>query len=231
LIEESRVLRALSTVRDPELDEPITDLGFVKDVRVDGDSVAVTLWLPPYFCAPNFAYIMAADAKAAVGALEDVGRCTVTLFDHHASEEIDEGLASGKDFDETFVGQTAGSGLADVRSLFDRKAFLARQEQLYRSLVEAGTPPREMARLRIGDLPDSTEARMYLERRARMGLDTEDDAPFLVTPAGVPIPEGDVERHMRFARTIRVSIEGNASFCRGVLAARYGTTASKEVHT
>ena len=231
MIEESRVLRALSTVRDPELDEPITDLGFVKDVRVDGDSVAVTLRLPTYFCAPNFAYIMAADAKAAVGALEDVGRCTVTLFDHHASEEIDEGLASGKDFDETFVGQTAGSGLADVRSLFDRKAFLARQEQLYRSLVEAGTPPREMARLRIGDLPDSTEARMYLERRARMGLDTEDDAPFLVTPAGVPIPEGDVERHMRFARTIRVSIEGNASFCRGVLAARYGTTASKEVHT
>jgi hypothetical protein len=64
-----------------------------------------------------------------------------------------------------------------------------------------------------------------------MGLDIGDDAPFLVTPAGVPIPEGDIERHMRFARTIRVSIEGNASFCRGVLAARYGTTASKEVHT
>ena len=231
MIEESRVLRALSTVRDPELDEPITDLGFVKDVRVDGDSVAVTLRLPTYFCAPNFAYIMAADAKAAVGALEDVGSCRVTLFDHHASEEIDEGLASGKDFDETFVGQTAGGGLAGVRSLFDRKAFLARQEQLYRSLVEAGTPPGEVARLRIRDLPDTIEARTYRERRHRMGLDIGDDAPFLVTPAGVPIPERDIERHMRFARTIRVSIEGNASFCRGVLAARYGTTASKEVHT
>jgi metal-sulfur cluster biosynthetic enzyme len=231
LIEEGRVLRALSTVRDPELDEPITDLGFVKDVRIDADSVTVTLQLPTYFCAPNFAYIMAADAKAAVGTLEDVGSCTVRLFDHHASEEIDEGLASGKDFDETFAGQTAGVGLADVRSLFDRKAFLARQEQVYRSLVEAGTPSGQVARLRLGDLPDNEETRQYLERRGRMGLNTGRDAPLLVTPAGEPIAEEDVDRHMRFARTIRVSIEGNASFCRGVLAARYGPTGLKEVHT
>jgi metal-sulfur cluster biosynthetic enzyme len=231
LIEEGRVLGALSAVRDPELDEPITDLGFVKGVRVDGDAVTVTLQLPTYFCAPNFAYIMAADAKAAVGTLEDVGSCTVTLFDHHASEEIDEGVASGKDFDDTFAGQTAGVGLAGVRALFDRKAFLARQERLYRSLVEAGTPPGRVAHLRIGDLPDTEETRSYLERRARMGLDTAEDAPLLVTPAGQPIAEGDVDRHMRFARTISVSIEGNASFCRGLLATRYGTTASKEVHT
>jgi metal-sulfur cluster biosynthetic enzyme len=231
LIEEGRVLRALSTVRDPELDEPITDLGFVKEVRVDGDSVTVTLQLPTYFCAPNFAYIMAADAKAVVGTLEEVGSCTVTLFDHHASDEIDQGLASGKDFDETFAGQTAGVGLTGVRSLFDRKAFLARQEQLYRSLVAAGMPAGEVARLRLGDLPDSGEARRYLERRAGLGLDTGADAPLLVTPAGQPIAEEEVDRHMRFARTISVSIEGNASFCRGLLATRYGTTASKEVHT
>ncbi len=231
MIEEGRVFRALSTVRDPELDEPITDLGFVKDVHIDGDAVTVTLQLPTFFCAPNFAYIMAADAKAAVGTLEDVGSCTVTLFDHHASEEIDEGLASDKDFDETFTGQTAGVGLGDVRSLFDRKAFLARQEQLYRSLVEVGTPPGQVARLCIRDLPDTEETRRYLERRARMGIDTGADAPFLVTPAGQPIAEADVDRHMRFARTISVSIEGNASFCRGLLAARYGPTASREVHT
>jgi metal-sulfur cluster biosynthetic enzyme len=231
LIEEGRILRALSTVRDPELDEPITDLGFVKDIAVEGDAVRVTLRLPTYFCAPNFAYIMAADAKAAVGALDDVGRCTVTLFDHHASEEIDEGLASGKDFDDTFAGQTAGVGLAGVRSVFDRKAFLARQEQLYRSLTGTGTPPEQMARLRIGDLPDTEETRRYLERRARLGLDTGADAPLLITPAGEPIAEEDIDRHMRFARTISVSIEGNASFCRGLLATRYGTTASKEVHT
>ncbi len=231
MIEEGRVLGALSTVRDPELDEPITDLGFVKEVRVEGDSVTVTLQLPTYFCAPNFAYIMAADAKAAVGALEGVERCTVTLFDHHASQEINEGLAAGKDFDAAFAGQTTGAGLAGVRSLFDRKAFLARQEQLYRSLVEAGMPPGHVARLSIGDLPDTEEARRYLERRARLGIDSGKDAPLLVTPAGQPIAAANVDRHMRFARTISVSMEGNASFCRGLLATRYGTAASREVRT
>jgi metal-sulfur cluster biosynthetic enzyme len=229
MIDESRVLRALSAVRDPELDEPITDLGFVKELRIDGDSVTVTLWLPTYWCAPNFAYIMAADAKAAVGTLEGVGAVHMRLFDHHASDEINEGLAQEKDFDETFPEDTAGTGLTDLRSLFDRKAFVSRQEQLYRSLIEAGMTPGEAARLRIGDLPDTPEAHRYLERRAFMGIDTFEEAPFLVTPAGKPIPGEEVDRHMRFARTVSVSIEGNASFCRGLLATRYGISASKEV--
>lgn len=231
MIDESRVLRALSAVRDPELDEPITDLGFVKALRIDGDSVTVTLWLPTYWCAPNFAYIMAADAKAAVGALEDVGTVHVALFDHHASDEINRGLAQEKDFDETFPGDTAGTGLTDLRSIFDRKAFVSRQERLYRSLIEAGIVPAKAARLRIGDLPDTPEARRYLERRAWMGIDTSEDAPFLVTPDGRPIPEEELDRHMRFARTVSVSIEGNASFCRGLLATRYGNTAFQEVRT
>jgi len=59
----AQVTEALSAVRDPELDEPLTDLGFVKDVRIDGGQVTVTLWLPTYYCAPNFAYMMAVDAK------------------------------------------------------------------------------------------------------------------------------------------------------------------------
>jgi len=229
LIEESRVLGALSAVRDPELDEPITDLGFVKAVQIEGDAVAITLWLPTFFCAPNFAYMMAADAKAAVGSLEGVGSCRVTLFDHYVSDEIDEGLAEEKGFDGTFASETAGTGLGDLRSLFDRKAFVSRQEQLYRSLLDAGTTLEQAARLRVRDLPDTPDARRYLERRERMGLDSSDDAPFLVTPAGKPISEGDIAQHMRFARTVSVSIEGNASLCRGLLAERYGNHSIKEV--
>ncbi len=153
MIDESRVLDALSTVCDPELDEPITALGFVKEVRIDGDAVTVTLWLPTYFCAPNFAYIMAADAKAAVGAVEGVTDIAIRLVDHHAADEINDGLAAGRDFDETFPGETAGSGLAEVRLRFDRKAFVARQQQLYRSLAEGGLTPAEILRLTIADLP------------------------------------------------------------------------------
>jgi hypothetical protein len=38
---------------------------------------------------------------------------------------------------------------------------------------------------------------------------------------GRPIPAELLEGHLRFARLTRVSIEGNAGFCRGMLATRY----------
>ncbi|MDP9390232.1 MAG: iron-sulfur cluster assembly protein, partial [Actinomycetota bacterium] len=65
----SEVRAALGTVVDPELDEPITDLGFLRSVSVDGSSVEVHLRLPTSFCAPNFAYLMASDAHDAVAAV------------------------------------------------------------------------------------------------------------------------------------------------------------------
>jgi len=47
----------LGTVRDPELDEPVTELGFVASATVSCDGVAtVHLRLPTYFCAPGFAF-------------------------------------------------------------------------------------------------------------------------------------------------------------------------------
>ena len=54
-------------MRDPELDEPITTLGFVASCVVSQDGrAAVRLRLPTYFCAPNFAFLMVADAYDAV---------------------------------------------------------------------------------------------------------------------------------------------------------------------
>jgi metal-sulfur cluster biosynthetic enzyme len=222
MIDEVRIDEALSAVRDPELDEPITDLGFVKEVRVDGGQVTVTLWLPTYFCAPNFAYIMAVDAKEAVGAIEGVTDVAIRLIDHHASEEINGGLAAGKDFDETFPGETVGEGLAEVRQRFDRKAFVARQQQLYRQLADQGLTPGDILGFTLADLPDTPEALRYLDRRARVGLDTAGDAPFLVGLDGQAVTAETLDRHLIFARTVSVSIEGNASFCRGLLATRYG---------
>jgi len=37
LFSQERLLRALETVRDPELDEPITSLGFVASCTVSAD--------------------------------------------------------------------------------------------------------------------------------------------------------------------------------------------------
>ena len=73
--EPRAVLDALATVYDPELDEPITSLEFVSscDVSADGD-VDVRLRLPTPQCAPNFAYLMVADARDAVRRLPEVAR-------------------------------------------------------------------------------------------------------------------------------------------------------------
>jgi hypothetical protein len=38
---------------------------------------------------------------------------------------------------------------------------------------------------------------------------------------GKPISVADLPTQLRFARTTRVSIEGNATFCRGLLSVRY----------
>ena len=88
MIERDKVLDALSGVRDPELDEPVTDLGFVSDLRLEDDTVSVRLRLPTYFCAPNFAYLMVADAREAVLSVPGVRRASVMLDDHYASEEL-----------------------------------------------------------------------------------------------------------------------------------------------
>jgi len=93
------LLAALETVRDPELDEPITSLGFVTSctVSADGDAT-VRLRLPTYFCAPNFAFLMVADAYDAVSALPGVRRAEVVLEDHFASDAINGGVAAQAGF-------------------------------------------------------------------------------------------------------------------------------------
>ncbi len=81
----------------------------------------------------------------------------------------------------------------------------------------------------LGDVPACDELEKYLERRAEMGLDVSASAPLVVDPDGRRVPEEAVVQHLRFARTVRVSIEGNAYHCRGLLAARYSTPDKKEV--
>jgi ribosomal protein S19E (S16A) len=53
-------------------------------------------------------------------------------------------------------------------------------------------------------------------------VDVAPEAPLVVDPDGRPVPEEAVILHLRFAKTVRVSIEGNAGLCRGLLETRYG---------
>jgi len=219
---EAAVLDALSGVRDPELDEPITDLKFIADLRVAKDTVSVWLRLPTPFCAPNFAYLMAADVRAALLSVPGVHNVQVVLEDHHASPEINAGMADERGFEGTFPGETEGEGLDELRTIFRRKAFVSRQERLCRTLLAEGYTSEELAGVRLGEVPASETKEKYLSRREELGLDVSAEAPLIVDPDGNQIREDAVVEHLRFARITRLSIEGNAGMCRGLLATRYG---------
>ena len=222
MIDHAKVLDALSGVRDPELDEPITDLKFVADLRVAEDAVDVRLRLPTPFCAPNFAYLMVADAKEAVLSVPGVRSARVVLDDHHASPEINAGMTEDRGFEGTFPGETEGESLDELRTIFRRKSFVSRQEKLCRTLLAEGYSSEELAEMRLEEVPVSEAFEKYLSRREELGLDVSAEAPFVVDPDGNQIPEKAVVEHLRFAKLTRLSIEGNAGFCRGLLATRYG---------
>jgi len=123
-----RVLAALGAVYDPELDEPITTLGFVGSCTAGRDgAVAVRLRLPTPQCAPNFAFLMAADAATAARAVPGVREVTVVLEDHYTGAEINAAVGRGDGFEGAFPGETEGD-LGALRALFQRKALVARQE-------------------------------------------------------------------------------------------------------
>jgi metal-sulfur cluster biosynthetic enzyme len=205
----ARVIEALDAVFDPELDEPITSLGFVEscDVSEAGD-VELRLRLPTPQCAPNFAFLMAADARAAVRALPDVREVTVVLEDHYTGEEINGAVNRGQGFPEAFPGETAGD-LRALRELFQRKALLARQSRLLS--VPAST---------LGELAGRDAERCRALRRA-LGIDASDDAPAFVTGDGTPVAPSDV-RFRRMAALTALSLEANGGICRDLLKIRYG---------
>jgi len=230
-----RVLAALGRVRDPELDRPITDLGFVAacTVSAQGDAV-VRLRLPTYFCAPNFAFLMAADARRAVLAAEGIRSAEVVLEDHFAAGEINSGVAAGAGFAASFPGLAEGE-LDGLRAAFGRKAVLAATDEAGRPLLAAGLRPADLAAMTLNEAAaavsrsapqDRREAAAALarlrERRAELGLPASGTAPLLVDPAtGAAVDAAAAPRHLRRAAVTRVGMEANTSICRGMLRGRY----------
>jgi metal-sulfur cluster biosynthetic enzyme len=218
VIDRASALAALGTVYDPELDEPITELRFVSvcEVSAAGD-VDVRLRLPTPQCAPNFAYLMAADARAAVRRLPGVGEVTVLLEDHYTGDEINAAVGRGDGFDGAFPGETEGS-LDPLRDLFRRKALMARQARLLASVPDP-------AAARLGDLSGPDAARCRALRRA-LGIDAGDGAPAFVRGDGTPVRAEEVGRFARMAALTAVSLEANGGVCRSLLQARYEEVAA-----
>src|SRR5690242_20981154 len=122
------VWAALETVRDPELDEPVTTLGFVASCEVGDGTAEIHLRLPTFFCAPNFAFLMVADAHDAVLAVRGISSVEIVLEDHFASDQINAGVSAGAGFVGSFPQHAAGE-LDELRLTFRRKAHIASMER------------------------------------------------------------------------------------------------------
>lgn len=217
----AKVMAALATVVDPELDEPITELGFVRSIRIDDVGVTVHLRLPTSFCAPNFAYLMAADAQDALRRVPGAGRVTVLLDDHHDSDRINAGLALNAGYRGTF-GSEAEDSLDELRRIFQRKAHTAAMERSVVALLRTtGGNVEDLYRLTLGELPSGPHKEALLRRRTDIGLGIRPDDLVVVDEDGQPVPKAAVQLRLRYAKAVRVSVEGNAHFCRGLLATRY----------
>ncbi|MDX6410441.1 MAG: hypothetical protein QOE13_3512 [Gaiellaceae bacterium] len=221
MITAEAVLDALSGVRDPEIDEPLTDLGFVAGVHVDGTRVAVRLRLPTYFCAPNFAYLMVADALHAVQALPHVADVTIALDDHFASDEINGAIAAVAGFEGAFPGESIGE-LGQLRDLFTRKAFTARQSRVCDALLREGRSLEALAEARLSALPGTPDVTRCIALRDQLGIDCSPGAPAFVLADGSALDAEGLARFLRVGRLVRLSLEGNAGLCRSLLATRYG---------
>jgi metal-sulfur cluster biosynthetic enzyme len=218
----SSVLEALREVHDPELDEPITSLRFVTSCEVTphGD-VEIRLRLPTPQCAPNFAYLMAADARDAVRRLPGVRQVAVRLEDHYTGEEINAAIARGRGFAQAFPGETDDDNLDALRDLFRRKALIARQARVCEALLADGATPEQITARRVSELPDVPDAWRCLELRAQLGIPRDRDAPAFVLPGGDPVVARELERWLRSARLVRTSLDVNGGICRSLLRVRH----------
>ncbi|WP_257570783.1 iron-sulfur cluster assembly protein [Streptomyces sp. NP160] len=226
---EQEAWDALGVVMDPELDEAITSLGFVRSLEEDDDegghSLRVHLRLPTSFCSPNFAYLMCSDAKDVLEAVvrrHGAGRVLVELDDHHDSDLINRGLAADAGYKGTF-GHEAESDLDELRLTFRRKAHTAAAERALTALLRARPDlgEHDVHAVRVADLLPGEATEALLRRRSALGLSTAGDAPVAVDDHGTPVPPSVVGMWLRKARSTRISIDGNAHFCRGLLATRY----------
>ena len=223
-LDRDAVLARLDRVMDPELDESVLALGFVESVSGDGaGNITVGLRLPTYWCAANFSYLMASDARSELMGLEGVDSVTVRLGEHFAGAEVENGTGAAMPFGQAFP-EGGPDTLEETRRIFLVKGFFSRQEKLLRELKRVGISFERMAELRVGDIAalqaDARTVSRYLERRAELGLDCSESAPLIVNVKGETIAPGELENYYVRARTTRLAMEASGSLCSAMLQSR-----------
>lgn len=230
---ESEVWESLAPVTDPELDESVTALGFVNSVQVQDETVSIGFHLPTYWCAANFAYMMASDMRQAVQALPWVKSVSVELIEHMYSDTINRGIAASRSFQDTF-GDEASDDINVVRETFRKKAFQQRQELLIRYLLAKEYARAIVVSMTMHELdqllaPDSEGEHLlqrYREIRREWGGAFEPGNSAFVRVDGELLSLESLDGYLSELRSIRINTQFNGQICRGLLDARYGKQAS-----
>ena len=225
-----QVWARLDLVMDPELDEPLTDMGFIEAVAITGPgTVAVSFRLPTYWCSPNFAFLMAEGIKREVETLPWVTQAVVTLEDHMAAAEMNAAINAGASFASVFAELQPDEDLSALREKFDQKAFQRRQEVVIKALREQGHTVEEIVALpraalesAVFDDPDATRQQgRYLALLRSRGLAPHPSDPALTDWHGTPLTVEGFATFMGLLRSVRINMEFSGSLCRGLKQSRY----------
>lgn len=225
----TEVWERLDLVMDPELDEPVTDMGFIETVSVTGSNVNIGFRLPTFWCSPNFAFLMAEGIKQQVESLAWVGQAVVTLHDHMAAAEMNVAINAGHTFGSVFAELHPDEDLTALREKFDVKAFQRRQEVVIKGLIAQGYVADVIVSLTLTDLSlirfDDPEVIRQLRRYTTLltskNLGGRADDLAFPTYQGTPIE--DFQTYMGLLRSVRINMEFSGSLCRGLKASRYQT--------
>jgi hypothetical protein len=146
----------------------------------------------------------------------------VVLDDHHDSDLINAGLAADAGYQGTF-GHEAERDLDELRATFRRKAHTAAMERCLTQLLREDTSLGEeaLSEVRLRGLPVGGHTEALHRRRLALGLSVSPDALVMVDHEGRGYAPAEVPLALRRARATRISIDGNAHFCRGLLRTRY----------
>jgi metal-sulfur cluster biosynthetic enzyme len=228
------VWAALEGVTDPEIDESVTKLEFVTRVEIEaGNRVKIEFRLPTYWCAPNFAFLMASDMRDAVEELPWVEEVSVELLDHFSATLINRSVALKQDFRDAFPGETDGD-LSQIRRLFLGKSYQRRQELLMRHALKSGIEASWLIRATLRELKElpldeegGSLRNLYLFAWRRVHISSDEEQLAFMTIDGGPLNLGELKDYLRLVAGVRRTADFNGLICRGLLAARNGNLAAR----
>lgn len=227
---ETDVWECLDAVTDPELDEPITDMGFVERIEVtDARKVRVEFRLPTYWCSPNFAFLMAFGIRKEVTSIPWVVEAEVQLNDHCFGEKVNEGVNSGRAYHHIFAEYCDGARLDEVVDTFLAKAFDRRQETVLLGLQALGHDAEDIVSMSLGQLrcvvfsgeEELRQLPRYLDLLVAQGLASEPHDLAFPSWDGDEIAPHELRAHLAKLRGTRINMEFNGALCRGLARTRY----------